>query len=132
MLAKMAADVPLLPLMGRETPADAALAKVREDVLGVIANSSLNVLRRAALPLPVGNKLKGTHGLSQGRRALTAEEKAAEAEKMMRENVGSIGAYLRGPWFGMLTEQSQSDFLGALRHYAATVEDLMRKAAMAR
>ena len=131
-LAKMAADVPLLPLMGRETPADAALAKVREDVLGVIANSSLNVLRRAALPVPVGNKLKGTHGLSQGRRALTAEEKAAEAEKMMRENVGSIGAYLRGPWFGMLTEQSQSDFLGALRHYAATVEDLMRKAAMAR
>ena len=131
-LAKMAADVPLLPLMGRETPADAALAKVREDVLGVIANSSLNVLRRAALPLPVGNKLKGTHGLSQGRRALTAEEKAAEAEKMMRENVGSIGAYLRGPWFGMLTEQSQSDFLGALRHYAATVEDLMRKAAMER
>ena len=131
-LAKMADDVPLLPLMGRETPADAALAKVREDVLGVIANSSLNVLRRAALPMPVGNKLKGTHGLSQGRRALTAEEKAAEAEKMMRENVGSIGAYLRGPWFGMLTEQSQSDFLGALRHYAATVEDLMRKAAMAR
>lgn len=131
-LAKMADDVPLLPLMGRETPADAALAKVREDVLGVIANSSLNVLRRAALPLPVGNKLKGTHGLSRGRRALTAAEKAAEAEKMMRENVGAIGAYLRGPWFGMLTEQSQSDFLGALRHYAETVEDLMRKAAMAR
>ena len=131
-LAKIAADVPLLPLMGRETPTDAALAKVREDVLAVIANSSLNVLRRAALPMPVGNKLKGTHGLSQGRRALTAEEKAAEAEKMMRENVGSIGAYLRGPWFGMLTEQSQSDFLGALRHYAATVEDLMRKAAMER
>lgn len=131
-LAKMAADVPLLPLMGRETPADAALAKVREDVLGVIANSSLNVLRRAALPVPVGNKLKGTHGLTRGRRALTAAEKAAEAEKMMRENVGAIGAYLRGPWFGMLTEQSQSDFLGALRHYAETVEDLMRKAAMAR
>lgn len=131
-LAKMAADVPLLPLMGRETPADAALAKVREDVLGVIANSSLNVLRRAALPMPVGNKLKGTHGLTRGRRALTAAEKAAEAEKMMRENVGSIGAYLRGPWFEMLTEQSQSDFLGALRHYAETVEDLMRKAAMER
>lgn len=131
-LAKMAADVPLLPLMGRETPADETLKKVREDVLGVIANSSLNVLRRAALPMPVGNKLKGTHGLAQGRRALTAEELAAEAEKMMRENVGSIGAYLRGNWFGMLTEQSQSDFLGALRHYAETVEDLMRKAAMER
>lgn len=131
-LAKMAADVPLLPLMGRETPADAALRKVREDVLGVIANSSLNVLRRAALPVPVGNKLKGTHGVATGSRALTAVEKAAEAEKMMRENVGSIGAYLRGPWFGMLTEQSQSDFLGALRHYAETVEDLMRKAAMER
>ena len=131
-LAKMAADVPLLTLMGRETPADETLKKVREDVLGVIANSSLNVLRRAALPMPVGNKLKGTHGLAQGRRALTAEELAAEAEKMMRENVGSIGAYLRGNWFGMLTEQSQSDFLGALRHYAETVEDLMRKAAMER
>lgn len=131
-LAKMAADVPLLPLMGRETPADAALAKVREDVLGVIANSSLNVLRRAALPLPVGNKLKGTHGIATGSRALTAAEKAAEAEKMMREKIGALGAYLRGPWFGMLTEQSQSDFLGTLRHYAETVEDLMRKAAMER
>lgn len=131
-LAKMAADVPLLPLMGRETPADAALAKVREDVLGVIANSSLNVLRRAALPVPVGNKLKGTHGIATGSRALTAVEKAAEAEKMMREKIGALGAYLRGPWFGMLTEQSQSDFLGALRHYAETVEDLMRKAAMER
>ena len=131
-LAKMADDVPLLPLMGRETPADEALRKVREDVLGVIANSSLNVLRRAALPLPVGNKLKGTHGIATGSRALTAVEKAAEAEKMMREKIGALGAYLRGPWFGMLTEQSQSDFLGYLRHYAATVEDLMRKAAMAR
>ncbi|MDO5320336.1 MAG: hypothetical protein Q4G65_17040, partial [bacterium] len=131
-LAKMAADVPLLPLMGRETPEDETLKKVREDVLGVIANSSLNVLRRAALPMPVGNKLKGTHGLAQGRRALTAEDLAAAAEKMMRENVGSIGAYLRGNWFGMLTEQSQSDFLGALRHYAETVEDMMRKAAMER
>ena len=131
-LAKMAADVPLLPLMGRETPADAALAKVREDVLGVIANSSLNVLRRAALPVPVGNKLKGTHGLAQGRRALTAEEKAAEAEKTMRELVGSIGAYLRGPWFGMLTLESQDDFLGNLRHYVDAIEDKMRKAVMAR
>lgn len=131
-LAKMAADVPLLPLMGRETPADEALRKVREDVLGVIANSSLNVLRRAALPLPVGNKLKGTHGIATGSRALTAVEKAAEAEKMMREKIGALGAYLRGPWFEMLTEQSQSDFLGYLRHYAATVEDKMRKAAMER
>ena len=131
-LAKMAADVPLLPLMGRETPADAALRKVREDVLGVIANSSLNVLRRAALPVPVGNKLKGTHGIATGSRALTAAEKAAEAEKMMREKIGALGAYLRGPWFEMLTEQSQSDFLGALRHYAATVEDKMRAAAMER
>lgn len=131
-LAKMADDVPLLPLMGRETPADEALRKVREDVLGVIANSSLNVLRRAALPVPVGNKLKGTHGIATGSRALTAAEKAAEAEKMMREKIGALGAYLRGPWFGMLTEQSQSDFLGYLRHYAETVEDLMRKAAMAR
>ena len=131
-LAKMAADVPLLPLMGRETPADAALAKVREDVLGVIANSSLNVLRRAALPMPVGNKLKGTHGVAQGRRALTAEEQAAEAEKMRREILGSLGAYLRGNWFSMLTLEGQDDMLGTLKHYVQTVEDKMRAAAMAR
>ena len=131
-LAKMAADVPLLPLMGRETPADETLKKLRDDILGVIANSSLNVLRRAALPVPVGNKLKGTHGIAQGRRALTAEEQAAEAEKTMRELVGSIGAYLRGPWFGMLTLESQDDFLGNLRHYVDTIEDKMRKAVMAR
>ena len=80
----------------------------------------------------MGNKLKGTHGVATGSRALTAAEKAAEAEKMMREKIGALGAYLRGPWFEMLTEQSQSDFLGALRHYAETVEDKMRKAAMER
>ena len=131
-LAKMADDVPLLPLMGAEPIADEALRKTREEILGVIASSSLNLLRRAALPLPVGNKLKGTHGLAQGRRALTAEEQAAEAEKTMRDLVGSIGAYLRGPWFGMLTLESQDDFLGNLRHYVDTIEDKMRKAVMAR
>ena len=95
-LAKMADDVPLLPLMGAEPIADEALRKTREEILGVIASSSLNLLRRAALPMPVGNKLKGTHGVAQGRRALTAEEQAAEAEKMRREILGSLGAYLRG------------------------------------
>ena len=131
-LAKMADDVPLLPLMGAEPIADEALRKTREEILGVIASSSLNLLRRAALPLPVGNKLKGTHGVAQGRRALTAEEQAAEAEKMRREILGSLGAYLRGNWFSMLTLQSQDDMLGTLKHYVQTVEDKMRAAAMAR
>lgn len=131
-LAKMADDVPLLPLMGAEPIADEALRKTREEILGVIASSSLNLLRRAALPLPVGNKLKGTHGLAQGRRALTAEEQAAEAEKMRREILGSLGAYLRGNWFSMLTLEGQDDMLGTLKHYVQTVEDKMRAAAMAR
>ena len=131
-LAKMADDVPLLPLMGAEPIADEALRKTREEILGVIASSSLNLLRRAALPLPVGNKLKGTHGVAQGRRALTAEEQAAEAEKMRREILGSLGAYLRGNWFSMLTLEGQDDMLGTLKHYVQTVEDKMRAAAMAR
>ena len=131
-LAKMSDDVPLLPLMGAEPIADEALRKTREEILGVIASSSLNLLRRAALPMPVGNKLKGTHGLAQGRRALTAEEQAAEAEKMRREILGSLGAYLRGNWFSMLTLEGQDDMLGTLKHYVQTVEDKMRKAAMAR
>lgn len=131
-LAKMADDVPLLPLMGAEPIADEALRKTREEILGVIASSSLNLLRRAALPMPVGNKLKGTHGLAQGRRALTAEEQAAEAEKMRREILGSLGAYLRGNWFSMLTLEGQDDMLGTLKHYVQTVEDKMRAAAMAR
>jgi len=134
-LVKMADDVPLLPIIGadaKEDGLDDAARKTREEVLGVISNSSLNVLRRAALPIPVGNKLKGTHGIAQGRRALTAEENAAEAEKTMRELMGSVGAYLRGPWFGMLTEASQDDMLRTLKHYAETVEDRMREAAMDR
>ena len=131
-LAKMADDVPLLPLMGAEPIADEALRKTREEILGVIASSSLNLLRRAALPMPVGNKLKGTHGLAQGRRALTAEEQATEAEKMRREILGSLGAYLRGNWFSMLTLEGQDDMLGTLKHYVQTVEDKMRAAAMAR
>lgn len=131
-LAKMADDVPLLPLMGAEPIADEALRKTREEILGVIASSSLNLLRRAALPMPVGNKLKGTHGVAQGRRALTAEEQAAEAEKMRREILGSLGAYLRGNWFSMLTLEGQDDMLGTLKHYVQTVEDKMRAAAMAR
>lgn len=131
-LAKMADDVPLLPLMGAEPIADEALRKTREEILGVIASSSLNLLRRAALPMPVGNKLKGTHGVAQGRRALTAEEQAEEAEKMRREILGSLGAYLRGNWFSMLTLEGQDDMLGTLKHYVQTVEDKMRAAAMAR
>lgn len=131
-LAKMADDVPLLPLMGAEPIADETLRKTREEILGVISSSSLNVLRRAALPMPVGNKLKGTHGIAQGRRALTAEEEAAEAEKMRREILGSLGAYLRGNWFGMLTLEGQDDMLGTLKHYVQTVEDKMRAAALAR
>ena len=56
---------------------------------------------------------------------LTAEEKALEAEKMMRDLVGAIGAYLRGNWFEMLVEKSQDDFVAALKHYVQTMNEKM-------
>lgn len=116
-LIQLAQDRPLLPLMGVQELADDDGEEYRQKIIETVANSSLNILRRAAMPQLPGNALKGTHGVADGRRALTAEEKAAEAEKMMRELIGSVGAYLRGNWFEMLTEQSQDDFVNQLKHY---------------
>ena len=41
----------------------------------------------------------------------------------MRQLVGDIGAYLRGPWFDMLSDSSQDDFVGALKHYVDVMNE---------
>ncbi len=122
-MLNMAADVPLLPLMGMEPVSDEEQQKLRDKIIDVIGKSSLNVLRQAASPLPPQNALKGTHGIAKGKRALTAEEKAAYAETEMRELLGKVGAYLRGPWFNMLTQTSQDDFVRTLKDYALHAEE---------
>ena len=119
----LAADRPLLPLMGVQPIADEEQESLRKKIIETVTGSSLNILRRASMPQTPGNALKGTHGGAQGRRALTAEEKAAEAEKTMRQLVGDIGAYLRGPWFDMLSDSSQDDFIGALKHYVDVMNE---------
>lgn len=122
-MLKLAADRPLLPLMGVQPLAEEEQESLRKKIIETVTGSSLNILRRASMPQTPGNALKGTHGVAQGRRALTAEEKAAEAEKTMRQLVGDIGAYLRGPWFDMLSDSSQDDFIGALKHYVDVMNE---------
>lgn len=122
-MLQLAADRPLLPLMGVQPIADEEQESLRKKIIETVTGSSLNILRRASMPQTPGNALKGTHGVAQGRRALTAEEKAAEAEKTMRQLVGDIGAYLRGPWFDMLSDSSQDDFIGALKHYVDVMNE---------
>ena len=121
-LCQIANDRALLPLMtGVAADTGADTDELRAKIVETISNSSLNILRKAALPNQPGNLNKGTIGIAPGRRALTAEENAAEAEKMMREMVDSIGAYLRGPWFDLLTAQSQDDLLTGLNHYVEVI-----------
>ena len=122
-MLQLAADRPLLPLMGVQPLAEEEQESLRKKIIETVTGSSLNILRRASMPQAPGNALKGTHGVAQGRRALTAEEKAAEAEKTMRQLVGDIGAYLRGPWFDMLSDSSQDDFIGALKHYVDVMNE---------
>lgn len=122
-MLQLAADRPLLPLMGVQPLAEEEQESLRKKIIETVTGSSLNILRRASMPQTPGNALKGTHGVAQGRRALTAEEKAAEAEKTMRQLVGDIGAYLRGPWFDMLSDSSQDDFVGALKHYVDVMNE---------
>lgn len=122
-MMQLAADRPLLPLMGVQPLAEEEQESLRKKIIETVTGSSLNILRRASMPQTPGNALKGTHGVAQGRRALTAEEKAAEAEKTMRQLVGDIGAYLRGPWFDMLSDSSQDDFVGALKHYVDVMNE---------
>ena len=122
-MLQLAADRPLLPLMGVQPLAEEEQESLRKKIIETVTGSSLNILRRASMPQAPGNALKGTHGVAQGRRALTAEEKAAEAEKTMRQLVGDIGAYLRGPWFDMLSDSSQDDFVGALKHYVDVMNE---------
>ena len=122
-MLQLAADRPLLPLMGVQPLAEEEQESLRKKIIETVTGSSLNILRRASMPQTPGNALKGTHGVAQGRRALTAEEKAAEAEKTMRQLGGDIGAYLRGPWFDMLSDSSQDDFIGALKHYVDVMNE---------
>ena len=122
-MLQLAADRPLLPLMGVQPLAEEEQESLRKKIIETVTGSSLNILRRASMPQTPGNALKGTHGVAQGRRALTAEEKAAEVEKTMRQLVGDIGAYLRGPWFDMLSDSSQDDFIGALKHYVDVMNE---------
>ena len=124
-MMQLAADRPLLPLLGVEPLSEAETENLQKKIIETVMGSSLNLLRRASMPQLVGGALKGTHGVASGRRALTAEEKALEAEKMMRDLVGAIGAYLRGNWFEMLVEKSQDDFIAALKHYVQTMNEKM-------
>ena len=118
-------DRPLLPLLVGESPVDGEQEAIRRRIADVFAvqHASMNELRRAAGLPRQGGALKGTTGVATGRRALTAEERSAEAEKTMRELLGSLGAFISGGHFDMLTRQSQGDAINALKHYLQSMND---------
>jgi len=104
--ARIAADVPLLAMMGEEPVPEARAEQARQRVFKAIAGGSLALLReagRVADPGPRG----GARENATGRRALTPLEHAELAKTEIRELLGRMGAYLEGPKPGMLTVEER-------------------------
>lgn len=76
---------------------------------------------------PVGRP-RGTSGTA-GRRAATAEERAADAEALTRETLGRVTSYLAGAWIETVAPQTRDDFVRTLRDCADLAEERARRAA---
>lgn len=124
-LIKLSSDVPLLALMGEQTVPDAKLAKYQQKIVKLMSTASLNMLRRS-LRGP-GGATKGQKLEAPNRRALTPEERSAEAAKMAHELASSIGAYLDGDWLQLLTDDQRTTFANALKDYGKRIADFQPK-----
>jgi hypothetical protein len=117
--ARVAADTPLLAMMGEEPLSEARAEQARQRIFKAIGQGSLALLReagRAGEPGPRG----GARENATGRRALTPLEHAQAAGLEIRELLGKMGAYLEGAKPGMLTVEE--------RQWAATrMKDLAAK-----
>lgn len=71
---------------------------------------------------------RGTSGTA-GRRAATAEERAADAEALTRETLGRVTSYLAGAWIETVAPQTRDDFVRTLRDCADLAEERARRAA---
>ena len=76
---------------------------------------------------PVGRP-RGTSGAA-GRRAATAEERAADAEALTRETLGRVTSYLAGAWIETVAPETRDDFVRTLRDCADLAEERARRAA---
>lgn len=76
---------------------------------------------------PVGRP-RGTSGTA-GRRAATAEERAADAEALTRETLGRVTSYLAGAWIETVAPETRDDFVRTLRDCADLAEERARRAA---
>lgn len=101
--AKIAADVPLLGLMGEETISDKQAEKARQRVFSAINGGSLALLREAGRAASATERRGGAREGAKGRRALTPLEHTELARTEIRELLGKLGAYLDGAKPGMLT-----------------------------
>lgn len=86
--AKLAADRPLLPLMGEKPLSDEEEERVREKVMDVVATSSLRLLKEASRAEKPGPR-KATH--TNGRRALAPLEIAEAAMQDLEASVNGCG-----------------------------------------
>lgn len=64
-----------------------------------------------------------------GRRAATAEERAADAEALTRETLGRVTSYLAGAWIETVAPETRDDFVRTLRDCADLAEERARRAA---
>ena len=94
--AKLAADRPLLPLMGEKPLSDAEEEAARQRVMGVIASSSLRLLKEAGRALPAktgGPRLgAGRHSKAEEAAALAREAAAIAADPEIAD--AQMGALL--------------------------------------
>lgn len=100
--ARIAADVPLLAMMGEDPVPEARAEQARQRVFKAIAGGSLALMREAGRVADPGRRGGAREGAT-GRRALTPLEHAELAKTEIRELLGKLGAYMEGVKPGMLT-----------------------------
>lgn len=103
--------------------------KAREEIYSCETKGALKQMLMPFLgdDRPVGRP-RGTSG-APGRRAATAEERAADAEALTRETLGRVTSYLAGAWIETVAPETRDDFVRTLRDCADLAEERARRAA---
>jgi len=117
-LARLAADVPLLAMMGEDPIPEAQAEMVRQRVMDIIAKAGVGLLKDA------GRQGRPRGGTSEGRRALTALERSEAAKDTLRGLVSSLGALITSGQAGMIPMEYRRAAATALKDYAAKLADM--------
>lgn len=119
-MLRLADNVPLLPLMGVDPIPEKANEKLRKKMMKVIGASTLTLLKAAAREGSAGRPKGGT---SDGRRALTADERTAAARQTLEGIVSSLGALITSTQARLIPLDARRRAATALKDYATRLTE---------